>query len=61
MTVDPGLRITEPTKIIIDRKSGVVYSTLSGKIGTPDLIRHIAAIRGHPDFRSFFKRTYRRN
>ena len=39
-----------PTKIIIDRKSGVVYSTLSGKIGTPDLVRHIAAIREHPDF-----------
>jgi hypothetical protein len=43
-----------PTKIIIDRKSWVVYSTLSGKIGTPDLIRHIAAIREHPDFDPFF-------
>ena len=43
-----------PTKIIIDRESGVVYSTLSGKIGTPELIRHIAALREHPDFDPFF-------
>jgi hypothetical protein len=52
--VDPGFRITVPTKIIIDRESGVVYSTLSGKLGTADLVRHIAAIREHPDFDPFF-------
>ena len=32
----------------------MVYSTLSGDVAAPDLMRHIASIRAHPDFDSSF-------
>lgn len=43
-----------PTKLKIDRAAGVVYSTLYGELRPPDLVRHIAEIREHPDFNPFF-------
>jgi hypothetical protein len=46
--------ITVPTKLMIDPQAGMVYSTLSGDVAAPDLMRHIASIRAHPDFDSSF-------
>jgi hypothetical protein len=43
-----------PTKLKIDPKARIVYSTLSGDIETEDLIRQVAAIRAHPQFNPEF-------
>lgn len=41
-------------KLRIDPKARIVYSTLSGDIGTEDLLRQVAAIRAHPEFNPEF-------
>ena len=38
------------TKLTIDPKLKIVYSTYYGDMTTTDLVQHIAAIRKHPDF-----------
>ena len=43
-----------PTKLRIDPKARIVYSTLSGDIETEDLVRQVAAIRAHPQFNPEF-------
>ena len=42
------------TKLTIDPKLKVVYSTYYGDMTTTDLVQHIAAIRKHPDFNPDF-------
>ena len=43
-----------PTKLNIDAKANIVYSTFYGDMTTKDLVQHIAAIRKHPDFNPDF-------
>lgn len=43
-----------PTRLSIDTKAGMVYSTYYGDMATADLVQHIAAIRKHPDFNPDF-------
>jgi len=43
-----------PTRLSIDTKAGMVYSTYYGDMATADLVQHIATIRKHPDFNPDF-------
>ena len=38
------------TRLMIDTEAKIVYSTYHGTVKTEDLIRHIEAIRSHPQF-----------
>ncbi|HKT23898.1 MAG TPA: hypothetical protein VJR04_04815 [Terriglobales bacterium] len=42
------------TKLTVDLKLKIVYSTYYGDMTTTDLVQHIAAIRKHPDFNPDF-------
>jgi len=44
-----------PTKLNIDRKAGIVYSTFYGEVNTAELIEQVAAIRRHQDFDPQFR------
>jgi len=44
-----------PTKLNIDRKAGIVYSTLYGEVNTAELVEQVRAIRRHPDFDPQFR------
>src|SRR5579859_437211 len=44
-----------PTKLNIDRKAGIVYSTFYGRVNTAELVEQVAAIRRHPDFDPQFR------
>ena len=39
-----------PTRLSIDVKARMVYSSYYGDMTTTDLVQHIASIRKHPDF-----------
>jgi hypothetical protein len=43
-----------PTKLSIDTKGRIVYSSYYGDMSTADLVQHIAAIRKHPAFNPDF-------
>ena len=43
-----------PTKLTIEARARMVYSTYYGDMTTTDLVEHIAAIRKHPDFNADF-------
>lgn len=44
-----------PTTLTIDREARMVYSNYYGDIVTEELVRHIAAIRAHPEFNPEFR------
>ena len=43
-----------PTKLSVDTKGRMVYSSYYGDMTTTDLVQHIAAIRKHADFNPDF-------
>lgn len=43
-----------PTKLTIEPKSRMVFSSYYGEMTTTDLVQHIARIRKHPDFNPDF-------